>query len=240
MRETLIMGQIITYKIVSDVGGKLKTAARTACNFWNRFVLPKQSIVIRLGTFTSFGNTIARAYEPYKKGGIIYGVIEFNTYFLSEYSDVQTAGTIVHEIGHTLGYGWDRWMALFDENTGCFKPKFVKQLPALKNMRVETDYGPGTTLAHWDEEKFGGELMTGFKNDVEHVLPITVDVAALLGHQVLERLQKKTSLKKLLTTLQATQFTKKELAKSLDLDFFVQTPVWEEAYTNRRTKRRAT
>jgi hypothetical protein len=50
---------LITYKIVSDVDGRLKAAARTACNFWNRFVVPSSSIVIRLGTFTAFCSTIA-------------------------------------------------------------------------------------------------------------------------------------------------------------------------------------
>ena len=40
---------LITYKITSDLGDKLKLGARAACNFWNRFVQPKHSIVIRLG-----------------------------------------------------------------------------------------------------------------------------------------------------------------------------------------------
>ena len=44
---------LITYKIVSDVGGRLKKAARTSCNFWNRFVYANSSIVIRLDTFTA-------------------------------------------------------------------------------------------------------------------------------------------------------------------------------------------
>src|SRR5688572_6945673 len=31
---------LITYKIVNDEGGKVKKAARVACNFWNAYVTP--------------------------------------------------------------------------------------------------------------------------------------------------------------------------------------------------------
>jgi hypothetical protein len=231
------MASLITYKIVTDVDGRLKAAARAACNFWNRFVEPASSIVIRLGTFTSFGTTIARAYKPYIRGRVVYGVIEFNTKFLPEFSDNQVAGTIAHEIGHTLGYGWDKWMPLFDQSTGRFKSEAIAALPALAKMFVETDYGPGTTLSHWDEEKFGAELMTGFKNRVEHILPVTIDVAGLLGHKVIERLKKKTPLDAILADAMKFMFTQQQQAKALDLDYFVATPVWEETYDFGRRKK---
>ncbi len=41
-----IVSTLITYKIVSDVEGKLKRAARVACSFWNRFIIANSSIVI--------------------------------------------------------------------------------------------------------------------------------------------------------------------------------------------------
>lgn len=224
---------LITYKIVSDLDGKLKAAARTACNFWNRFVQPRQNIVIRLGVFTSSGNVIARAYRPYNYKRITYGVVEFNTRYLGHYTGAEIAGTIVHEIGHTLGYGWDQWMALFDHDSGQFTAEAIARLPTLRTMRVETDYGPGTTLAHWDEEIFGAELMTGFKDRGEHVLPVTIDVAGLLGHKVVERLTRRTSLSRLLRDLSAVQFTRKRYAKSLDLDHFEKTPLLEEVFAGK-------
>ena len=128
-------------------------------------------------------------------------------------------------------------MTLFDQRTGRFKPKPIATVSVLAKMSVETDYGPGTTLSHWDEDRHDAELMTGFKDPAEHVLPVTIDVASLLGHKVLERLKKKTSLDVLLAELMEIQFTQKEQAKALDLDHFVATPIWEETYNFHRRKK---
>ena len=44
---------------------------------------------------------------------------------------------------------------------------------------AERDGGAGTALAHWDEERFDRELMTGYKDrGGEYVLPITVAIMA--------------------------------------------------------------
>jgi len=223
-KEEALMANLITYKIVADVDGRLKAAARTACNFWNRFVEPASSIVIRLGTFTQPGIVIARAYRPYSKAGVVYGVIEFNTKYLPKFSDSEIAGTVTHEIGHTIGYGWDKWMPLFNTTTGIFKPEAITELSSLANMYVETDYGPGTELSHWDEKKHGAELMTGIKDKREHVLPVTIDIASLLGHKVIEHLNKKTPLPTLLAEAMKVVFTQQQQAKALNLDHFVPTP----------------
>ncbi len=229
------MSTLITYKIVSDLEGKLKSAAKLSCSFWNRFVAPNSSIVIRLGIFTSWGSVIARAYEPYRFNGIVYGRIEFNTKYLSTFSESEIVGTIVHEIGHTLGFGWDRWMELFDINTGKFFQEYIDILPDLAEMRVETDYGPGTRLAHWDEELFDRELMTGFKDYAEYVLPVTISVTSLLGHTVAEVLPEKRMLIDILNELRSLRFTRIDEAKNLDLDHFEETEIWEEIYSYKRT-----
>lgn len=222
------MSELITYKIVSDQNGKVKIAARTACNFWNNFVEPRKSIVIRLGLFTKNNDIIAAAYKPHVgPKGLIYGRVDFNTKFLNRFSNVQTAGTVVHEIGHTLGFGWNKWMKLFEQDTGEFKPRAVAALPALGDMTVETDGGDGTALSHWDEEAFDKELMTGYADRAEHVLPVTLAVMKLLGHRVKVPLPKKTSLSKLLKSSSKVKFTKKAQAKKLDLDHFMETQLWE-------------
>jgi len=233
------MSGLITYKIVSDQGGKVKKAARTACNFWNKFVEPRKSIVLRLGIFSEESDTIAQAYEPHVgPKGLVYGRVEFNSKYLKTFSNAKTAGTIVHEIGHTLGFGWDQWMKLFDAGTGVFRPKAVQVIPALEKMLVETDGGDGTALSHWDEETFDKELMTGYEDRAEHLLPVTVDVMKLLGHRVKARLAKQATLAKLLRESAKVKFTQKAQAKKLDVDYFKETPLWETVPHRERARRR--
>jgi hypothetical protein len=221
-----VASTLITYKIVADVDGKLKQAGRVACNFWNRFVIPSSSTVIRLGIFTADNYTIARAYKPYKNDGVVYGVVEFNTKYLSDFSRNEISGTIIHEIGHTLGFGWDEWKELFDSN-GVFTEAATKALADLKDMRVETDYGSGTRYSHWDEQRHDKELMTGIQDKREHVLPVTIRIMALLGHRVAEDLPRQTDLSTLLDVLAQVVFSRQAEAKAINLDHFVQTDLWE-------------
>lgn len=224
--STEIATTLITYKIVSDIDGKLKQAGRVACNFWNRFIIPNSSIVVRLGVFTADSDTIARAYKPYEKDGVVYGVVEFNTKYISTFSENEISGTIIHEIGHTLGFGWDKWMEMFDSD-GVFTNAVTNMLADLKDMRVETDFGSGTKYSHWDEQRHDEELMTGFKDKTEHVLPVTIRIMAILGHRVVEELPKKTDLGILLDTLAQIVFSRKAEAKAINLDHFEQTELWE-------------
>lgn len=218
---------IITYKIVGDVGDRLKNGARAACNFWNRFVVPRYSVVIRLDVFTQLGNTIARAYEPYEKDGVRYGQVEFNTRFLLDYTPDEISGTIIHEIGHTLGIGWDDWTELFDSVTGRFGDNAVNRFAALANMEVERDGGPGTALSHWDEELFDRELMSGYKDKGEYVLPITIDVMEAFGHEICERLPEQTSLEELLQGIASLVFSRQDEVRQIDLDYFEERPLRE-------------
>lgn len=226
-KNQAVKKNFITYKIISDMDGKLKQGARTSCNFWNRFVQPKDNIVIRLGTFRSLGNTIARAYKPYEKDKVKYGRVEFNTKYLGQFTMEEIAGTIIHEIGHTLGMGWEEWRQLFDPATGKFKNKAIVQLNDLETMEVERDGGAGTALAHWDETIFDKELMTGYKDKGEHVLPITIEVMALLGHKVKEQLTSKTALSELLMEASNVIFSRQQEISSINTDHFEETELME-------------
>jgi len=217
---------LITYKIVSDADGKIKRTARVACNFWNKFIVPSSSIVIRLGVFTENSDTIAVSYKPHIYNDVIYGRIEFNTKFLSDFTDNEIAGTIVHEIGHTLGFGWDIWMGLFNDD-GIFTNEAINALCDLEYMRVETEGGDGTRYSHWSEKRHGAELMTGYKNSVEHVLPMTIKIMRLFGHQVVEELPQKSDLDTLLSALSQVVFSRKSEAKAINLDHFEQTEIME-------------
>jgi DNA/RNA endonuclease G (NUC1) len=218
---------LITYKIISDMDDRLKIGARTACNFWNRFVQPKYSIVIRLGTFTQSSNTIARAYKPYDKDGVRYGRVEFNTKYLGQFTENEIAGTIIHEIGHSLGFGWEEWDKLFNRQTGKFKTTAVRRLGKLEQMEVELDGGPGTAFSHWDEQKFDKELMTGYKDQGEHVLPVTIELMKVLGHTVSERLDSKTDLSELLQDAVGLVFSRQDEVRILDLEHFEDTELFE-------------
>jgi DNA/RNA endonuclease G (NUC1) len=218
---------LITYKIEDDLGDKLLVGARTSCNFWNRFVEPQFSIVIRLGIFTSTGNTIARAYKPYENNSVRYGKVEFNTKYLGQFDTDEIAGTIIHEIGHSLGIGWDEWDKLYSAETGKFKSTATKKLAALQHMRVELEGGPGTALSHWDEDQFDKELMTGYQDSGEHVLPVTIDLMSVLGHKVIERLPVRTDLKELLRDAANTVFSRQDDARQIDVDYFEKTELME-------------
>jgi hypothetical protein len=224
------MTALITYKITGDLGGKLKQAARTGCNFWNHFVTPACSLVIRVGVDEMDEDTIAESYDPYKYAKIQYGQVNFNMKYLSHYTPYRIGGTVIHEIGHTLGIGSKTWRHMFNRRSGKFKPKYVAQLPDLGAMLVETEFDQGTRYDHWDEAKFTTELMTGFENRAENVLPVTIGVMALLGHKVKHKLTKRTKLKALMQSCDKIVFSRHREAKKLDVDHYVKTEVCEKVY----------
>jgi hypothetical protein len=117
-------------------------------------------------------------------------------------------------------------MDLFNSK-GKFTSAATNALPDLEDMRVETDYGSGTRYSHWDEERHDEELMTGFKDHTEHVLPVTIRVMTLLGHRIQEDLPRKTDMVTLLDALAQVVFSRQAEAKALNLDHFEPTDLWE-------------
>ncbi|MFZ2726940.1 MAG: hypothetical protein WAX77_11860, partial [Methylococcaceae bacterium] len=77
---------------------------------------------------------------------------------------------------------------------------------------------------------FGQELMTGIKNSKDHVLPVTIKVMKLLGHEVIHQLANKTDLESLLSQVETHVFSNFEAVKQLDLSYSPNTEVCEQQY----------
>ena len=115
-----------------------------------------------------------------------------------------------------------------------FHKKWIDQVPALATMHVETDYGSGTTLSHWDEERFDKALMSGIKDDNEHILPVTIDVLGLLGNTVIEQLSEKRELAEVIEELRSVVFSRQDEAVRLNRDVYIKTDIWEVIYDRKR------
>ncbi|MGF1482060.1 MAG: pre-peptidase C-terminal domain-containing protein [Cyanophyceae cyanobacterium] len=102
---------------------------------------------------------------------------------------------ILHEMDHALGFGtiWQEQDLLIGVDSD--NPQFVGAGATAEyndifgvnesSVPVESEFGPGTALSHWDEELFGSELMTGFINAGENPLSrITAASMGDLGYEV--------------------------------------------------------
>ncbi|MEX1233005.1 MAG: pre-peptidase C-terminal domain-containing protein [Planctomycetaceae bacterium] len=120
------------------------------------------------------------------------GVIQLD---VADINDPGIIDVILHEIGHTLGFGtiWDDLGLL--SGSGTFDPRFTGVLATAEyNARfgvneagipLETLGGPGTAESHWSEFIFFNELMTGFLDPgFNAVSRITVAQFEDLGYQV--------------------------------------------------------
>ncbi|WP_166041033.1 leishmanolysin-related zinc metalloendopeptidase [Sphingosinicella sp. YJ22] len=79
------------------------------------------------------------------------------------------ADVVLHEMAHSLGFGsiWDRLGLV---TNGLFTgqnalAEFLEMGGSGSGIPVEQDGGSGTAGAHWDEETFNNELMTGYINE---------------------------------------------------------------------------
>jgi len=221
----------MTYYIDNDYNGLLKTAARTTCNFWNRFLYPERTTVLRIGHFTEDSFTIARCWYPYELPWARFSRIEYNTKYLTP--DEKIESTMTHEAGHSLGMGFSEdWFKLFNPRDGEFYWRYCESMRDLQVMRVETGGGPGTRLSHWLEQHniSQRDLMSGYKSPDEIVLPITLEVFTLMGCREKEKLQTTTSLDRLLQEARDVMFSSqlKSVARDMKLDHFEETELMEE------------
>lgn len=104
------------------------------------------------------------------------GEMEFDSADADVFFDLGLWDEIVlHEMLHTVGFGtvWD-FLGLVD-GSGTSTPTFTGSEAVLayeslfggdgtNGVPLEESGGAGTAESHWDEETFGGELMTGYLN----------------------------------------------------------------------------
>jgi hypothetical protein len=123
-----------------------------------------------------------------------HGIMEFDS---ADVEGMLAAGTlddvILHEIGHVLGIGI-LWDFLGTRNTlgdyvgahGLAEYRALSGNPAAASVPVEHDGGSGTAEAHWDEETFDAELMTGYAegSGAMPISRITVGLLEDMGYVV--------------------------------------------------------
>ena len=97
----------------------------------------------------------------------ILGRMRFNTFYMSSMIDSKTFGDVIlHEMGHVLGLG-TRWGSL-KNGDGDYNGSAAVQQYALMTGQAQTSVpvekggGGGTAGAHWAENIFNSELMTGW------------------------------------------------------------------------------
>lgn len=99
-----------------------------------------------------------------------HGVMQFDAADVAYmYSSGTWTGVILHEMGHILGIGtlWN-YNSLLNGAKDYIGAHALAEYRAMigdpnaASIPVEHDGGPGTAGAHWDEETFDSELMTGY------------------------------------------------------------------------------
>ena len=114
------------------------------------------------GNLGSAGPIKARA-----DGMPIIGRMRFNTYYMSSMIANNTFGDVIlHEMGHVLGLG-TRWASLKNGDGDYTGSAGVQQYTLMTgqtqtSVPVEKGGGGGTAGAHWAEDIFNTELMTGW------------------------------------------------------------------------------
>lgn len=131
-----------------------------------------------------------------------YGIMKFDVADMARLSSEGTLEKVIlHEMGHVLGIGtrWTTFGLLYPSN--CKDdlqalPKFlgtsanstmlaIDPTGSLGNkIPVEEGYGNGTRCAHWDEEGFGSELMTGLLTGTTPISLLTVMSLQDMGYTV--------------------------------------------------------
>jgi hypothetical protein len=108
-----------------------------------------------------------------------HGTMEFDSADVaSMFASGIWTSVILHEMGHILGIGtlWDSLKNSAGDFIGSHALAEYRTLsgnPSASAVPVEHDFGAGTAGAHWDEDTFNNELMTGFAEAPGTPMPIS-------------------------------------------------------------------
>jgi len=156
----LIVGEIPNVTVVGKGGQK---------------VVDDILITAELGTIDGSGGVLGQAGPTaVRTNGSLpataqmkFDIVDVNEMGLEVFADV-----VLHEMAHSLGFG-SIWSRLGLVTNGLFTGDLATQEyhdmgGVLSGVPVEQDGGSGTAGAHWDEETFHNELMTGYINAGEN------------------------------------------------------------------------
>ena len=131
------------------------------------------------------GGTLGRAGPDELRPGSrlpAYGHMEFDSADVAGmFANGTWTNVILHEMGHILGIGtlWST-LGLKTSSTGDYiganalrEYRTLSGNPSAASVPVEHDFGAGTANAHWDEDRFNAELMTGFIEPASVPMPIS-------------------------------------------------------------------
>lgn len=157
-------------------------------------------IYVRVGKIDGPGGVLGQAgptHLRWQSNLPIAGTMEFDE---ADLSDLLLEGlldeTILHEVGHVLGFGTIFALRGLVRGSGTTDPTFVgpmamaeyarlKGLPGPTPVPLEATGGPGTAEGHWREAIFDDELMTGWLDSgVNPLSRLTVAAMGDLGYQV--------------------------------------------------------
>jgi len=125
----------------------------------------------------------------------IHATMQFDIADASTYDSMGLMNDIdLHEMLHGVGFGtiWSYKGLVAGANTltptfiGAQATAYYDANGGVGSPRVEEGYGSGTALAHWDEQTFGSELMTGFINNPDTFSYMTVASLGDLGYSIVD------------------------------------------------------
>jgi leishmanolysin len=118
------------------------------------------------------------SYLPYK-GTMQFDVADASAYQAGLFDDI-----VLHEMLHTVGFG-TIWSAKGLITGGGFNGALANAVyPGTALIPLELDGGSGTAYAHWDEETFSNELMTGYIDGDNDLSYMTIASLGDLGYSV--------------------------------------------------------